>query len=223
VAGTGLPFGVVPAGTGNDIAAELRVPVAPLAAADAVVAALRAGTSRQVDLARVTGPGGTQRWYGGVLAAGFDAIVNERANRMRWPRGDRKYDLALFAELVRLRSRAYEMHLDGTAHRFTGILVAVGNTASYGGGFRICPDADPTDGLLDVVVGLAMSRTTLVRLRPRAYRGTHVYHPLVSAYRAREIRLAAADIVAYADGERCLPLPATITAIPGGLRLLATG
>ena len=90
-----------------------------------------------------------------VLAAGFDAIVNERANRMRWPRGPRRYDLAILvgagpaaaaalhaatwtASGVETRRRAGR----GRQHR-----------ASYGGGMRICPDADPTDGLLDVVVG----------------------------------------------------------------------
>lgn len=220
LAGTGVPFGVVPAGTGNDLAVGLGSPAAPLAAADALATALRAGSHRAVDLARVTGADGGQRWYAGVLAAGFDAIVNERANRLRWPSGDRRYDLAIFLELVRLRPRAYLLHLDGQPHRFDGVLVAVGNLASYGGGIRICPDADPTDGLLDVVVGARMSRTTLVRLRPRAYRGTHVDHPLVRSYRAREVRLAADGIVTYADGERCAPLPATITVVPGALTVL---
>jgi diacylglycerol kinase (ATP) len=220
LAGTGVPFGVVPAGTGNDLAAGLGFPPAPLAAADAVVAALRAGTTRPVDLVQVTGEDGTRRWYGGVLAAGFDAIVNEHANRLRWPRGDRRYDLAIFLELVRLRPRAYQMRLDGVEHRFTGVLVAVGNLASYGGGIRICPEADPTDGLLDVVVGGPMSRTTLARLRPRAYRGTHVQHRLVSSYRAREVRLACPGITTYADGERCVELPATLTAVPGALSVL---
>src|SRR5690606_8060258 len=222
VAGTSVPFGVVPLGTGNDIAAGFGLPRDPLAAAAALATALRTQRSRPVDLARVTRPGGTERWYGGVLAAGFDAIVNERANRMRWPRGDRRYDLAILAELARLRPRGYRLQLDGEAHEFEAVLVAVGNTVSYGGGIRICPRADPTDGLLDVVVGLAMSRTMLIRLRPAAKRGNHLRHKLVRAYQAREVRLACEGITAYADGERCGPLPITITAVPGALRVLAT-
>lgn len=220
LAGTGVPFGVVPAGTGNDIATGFGFPSTPLAAADAVATALRGGTSRRLDLVRATGPDGGLRWYGGVLAAGFDAIVNARANRIRWPKGDRRYDLAIFLELVRLRPRDYLMHLDGVPHRFAGVLVAVGNTASYGGGIRICPHADPADGLLDVVIGGPMSRTTLVRLRPRAYRGTHLQHRLVTSYRAREVRLDSAGITTYADGERCVPLPATFTVVPGALAVL---
>jgi diacylglycerol kinase (ATP) len=220
LAGTGVPLGVVPAGTGNDMAAGFGFPPQPLAAATAGAAALRAGARHQVDLVRVAGEDGTRRWYGGVLAAGFDAIVNARANRMRWPRGDRRYDLAMFLELARLRPRAYQMRLDGVEHRFDGVLVAVGNIASYAGGIRICPTADPTDGLLDVLVGGPMSRTTLTRLRPRAYRGTHVRHPLVTTYRAREVRLACEGITSFADGEPCVRLPATFTAVPGALAVL---
>jgi diacylglycerol kinase (ATP) len=220
-AGSGVPLAVVPAGTGNDFAAALGTPVDPLRAADEVVAALRTGSARPVDLARVRTADATTRWFGAVLAAGFDAVVNERANRMRWPRGDRRYDVAIFLELVRLRARRYRLVLDGVAHEPEAVLVAVGNTPAYGGGIRICPDADPTDGLLDVVVGHRMSRLTLARLRGWAYRGVHVRHRLVDAYRAGTVELDAEDITTYADGERCLPLPVTITCERGALWVLS--
>lgn len=222
VAGSDIPLGVVPMGTGNDLASGFGLPRSPLPAAEAVAEALRTGVHRTVDLARVSGVDGRTRWFGGVLAAGFDAIVNERANRMRWPRGDRRYDVAIFLELVKLRPREYVLTLDGVEHRFNGVLVAVGNTATYGGGIRICPEADPTDGALDVVVGADMSRATLTRLRPMAYRGTHLQHPKVRGFRASEIRLECEGITTYADGERCAPLPVTITAVPGALKVLAT-
>ena len=220
-AGSGVPFAVVPAGTGNDFAVALGIPADPLRAAEQVAAALATGATVPVDLARVRGADGTTRWYGAVLGAGFDAVVNERANRMRWPRGDRRYDLAIFRELVGLRARRYRLVLDGVEQHPQAILVAVGNTGSYGGGIRICPDADPTDGLLDVVVGHAMSRLTAVRMRGWAYRGVHVHHRLVEAHRARTVELDAEGIVTYADGERCLPLPVTITCEPGALRVLS--
>jgi diacylglycerol kinase (ATP) len=220
VAATGVPFGAVPAGTGNDLAVQLGVPADPLAAAAAVAAAVRDGRTRAVDLARMTSPGRPPRWFGAVLAAGFDAIVNEKANAMRWPRGPRRYDLAIMLELARLRPRRYTLRFDGAERTTDAVLVAVGNTASYGGGMRICPAADPTDGLLDVVVGGAMDRRTLMRLKPSVYRGTHVDHPLVTSYRARTVELACDAIVGYADGERSYPLPLTVTADPGALLLL---
>ena len=107
-------FGVVPAGTGNDFAACCGVPEDPLEAAAAIAAALRDERHRPVDLARATGTGGGSRWFGVVLAAGFDAIVNERANRMRRPRGPRRYDLAILLEIARLRPRIYALEIDGT-------------------------------------------------------------------------------------------------------------
>jgi diacylglycerol kinase (ATP) len=220
VAGTRVGFGVVPAGTGNDFAAGTGVPTDPLTAASAIADAVRAGRSTAVDLARVTTARGEVRWFGAVLAAGFDAVVNERANRMRWPRGPRRYDVAIVLEMARLRSRRYSLVLDGVDHGFTGVLVAVGNCRSYGGGLLICPDADPADGLLDVVVAASLGRGALIRLKPRLRRGTHLSDPRVAGYTAREVRIEAADIVAYADGERIAALPLLVSCIPGAVRLL---
>ncbi|MFD0525051.1 diacylglycerol/lipid kinase family protein [Paractinoplanes durhamensis] len=212
-------FGVVPAGTGNDFAAGTGVPADPLAAASAIADALLAGRHRPIDLARAVGTDGEPRWFGAVLAAGFDAIVNERANRMRWPRGPRRYDLAIVLEMVTVRPRVYALELDGADHGFEGTLVAIGNCPSYGGGLRIVPDADPADGLLDVLIAAPLSRWAMTRLKP-ACGEAHVTDPLVRTFRAKQVRLHADDIIAYADGERIGPLPMEITCVPGALRLL---
>ncbi|WP_426504243.1 diacylglycerol kinase [Dactylosporangium sp. McL0621] len=219
VAGTGVPFGIVPAGTGNDFAVRLGVPPSPVAAAGSVADALRDGRVRAIDLARLEGGDGTSVWFGAVLAAGFDAFVNERANRMRWPKGPQRYNRAIVEELLALRPRRYTMKLDGAESVFESVLVAIGNTESYGGGFRIAPGADPTDGLLDVVVAEPLGRLTLMRLRPKVLKGTHVRDRRVSTHRARVVELDGAGITAYADGERICPLPVTITCVPGALRL----
>ncbi|WP_144127465.1 YegS/Rv2252/BmrU family lipid kinase [Catellatospora sichuanensis] len=221
VAGTSVPLGVIPAGTGNDFATSAGLPADLYAAADAIAAALREGRTRALDLARITCLDGTVRWYGAVLAAGFDAIVNERGNRMRWPRGPIRYDLAVLLELVRLRPRRYTVTVDGQTSVLDAVLLAVGNTAAYGGGMRICPDADATDGLLDMVWAEPVSRATLIRIKPRVYQGTHITHPKVRSLRAREITLAAEGIVCYADGERIGPLPVTVTAVPQAVHLLS--
>jgi diacylglycerol kinase (ATP) len=220
VAATPVRFGVVPAGTGNDLAGCTGVPADPLAAAEGIAAALRAGRDRPIDLARAVGADGSVRWFGAVLACGFDALVNERANRMRRPRGPRRYDLAVALELARLRPRRYALRLDGVDAGLAGVLVAVGNCASYGGGMRICPAADPADGLLDVLVAASLGRAALVRLSARVRRGTHVRDGRVAAYTAREVVVDAPGIVGYADGERLGPLPLTVTCVPGALRLL---
>jgi diacylglycerol kinase (ATP) len=213
-------LGVVPAGTGNDFAACTGVPLEPMAAATAISDALREGRHVPLDLARAVGTDGEVRWYGAVLAAGFDAIVNERANRLRWPRGPRRYDVAVLLEMAWVRPRLYGLELDGTDRSFEGTLVAVGNCASYGGGMRIVPDADPSDGLLDVIVAAPLGRLALARLKPRLRHGTHVTDPRVTVYRARQVRLHSDGITGYADGERIGELPLEVTCAPGAVRLL---
>jgi diacylglycerol kinase (ATP) len=220
LAGTDIPLGFIPAGTGNDMANTFGAPPDPVDAADAAAAALLAGATRRIDLARLTGPDGERCWWSGVLAAGFDSAVNERANRMRWPAGPRRYDLALVAETLRLAPRTFRLTLDGEEQLIPATLVAVGNIPVYGGGMRICPDADPSDGILDVTVVGPMGRWELLRVSPRVYEGTHVKHPAVRTYRAKRIRLVCAGVVAYADGERLSPLPVTVECEPGALSVL---
>jgi diacylglycerol kinase (ATP) len=217
VAGTGTPLAVVPAGTGNDLALALGVPNDPADAARAAAEDLADGTARAVDLGRTAG-----RWWSTVLCSGFDSLVSDRANRMRWPRGRRRYDVAILAELARLRPREVTVTLDGEATTVPVTLVAVGNTFSYGGAMRICPAADPCDGAFDVTVVGPMSRLELVRTRPRLTAGTHVQHPAVSVHRATRVELAAPGITAYADGEPIAPLPVTAECVAGALRVVGT-
>lgn len=220
LAGSGVPLGVLPAGTGNDLALALGVPPDPVAAARAAVDDLARGAVTRLDLAR-TG----DRWWATVLCCGFDSVVSDRVNRLRWPRGPRRYDLAIAVELARLRPRAVRLVLDGVATLHEVTLVAVGNTPCYGGGLRICPTADPTDGLLDVTVIGPVTRLDLVRTRPRLAAGTHVEHPAVSVHRARTVRVegagpSAAALTTWADGEPVGGLPAETVVVPGALAVV---
>jgi diacylglycerol kinase (ATP) len=217
VAGTAVPLAIVPAGTGNDMAAVLDVPTD----LPALGAALAAGTYSEVDAGLVVdGAGDPGRWWLGVLCAGFDSAVNERANRMRWPRGPRRYDLAILAELSALRPRPMVLTLDGVARELEVTLVAVGNGPQYGGGKRISPAARMDDGLFDVTVVAPVSRRTLVRLTPALSTGRHVEHPAVEVIRARTVELAAPGLIAYADGERIAPLPVTTRCEPAAVRIV---
>jgi len=217
VAGTSTPLAPVPAGTGNDLVLALGVPRDPVAAARAAAEDLKAGTTRTVDLGR-TG----NRWWATVLCCGFDSAVTDRANRLRWPRGRRRYDVAVLAELARLRPRELTLVLDGESQTLPITMVAVGNTAWYGGGMRICPGADPADGLFDVTVVGAISRLELMRTKPRLTSGTHVDHPAVSVFRASRVELSSPGVTTYADGEPVAPLPAVAECVPGALSLLGT-
>ncbi|MET9455889.1 diacylglycerol kinase [Streptomyces canus] len=217
VAGSRTPFGLVAVGTGNDFARTLGLPVRDPAAAGRLIAdALKEGRVHDTDLGRVG-----DHWFATVLASGFDSRVNDRGNRMRWPAGRLKYDLAMLAELAAFRPVPYRITLDdGRVREVEATLVAVGNGSSYGGGMRICPGADLTDGLFDITVVGDCSRTTLLRVFPSVYRGTHVDRPKVTVLRAARVEIAAEDVTGYADGEPLGPLPLSARCVRGAVSVV---
>lgn len=217
LAGTDIPVGIVAAGTGNDHARAFGIPTHPEAAADLIVD----GWTETIDLGRITDSDGASKWFGTVAATGFDSLVTDRANRMRWPHGRLRYYLAMLAELSQLRLLPFRLVLDGTTEIDADItLAAFGNTRSYGGGMRICPAADYTDGLLDITMVHSASRTKLVRLFPTVMKGTHVDLDEVSTARARSIHVECPGINVYADGDFACALPAEISAVPEALQIL---
>ncbi|GAA6526848.1 diacylglycerol kinase [Intrasporangium sp. DVR] len=217
VAGTGTPMGVVAAGTGNDFARNLGLPVRDAARA---VEIITGGAVRAIDAGRVTGPGGESKWFAGVLGAGFDAVVTARAARMHWPRGQMRYNLAVLRELPVFKPIPYAIVLDERRIETSAMLVAVANTTSFGGGMRVCPDADPTDGLFDVLVVRAISVPAFLRVFPSVYSGAHVSHDAVEIHRAARVRLEAPSIRSQADGEAFTELPLDIAIAPRALRVL---
>ncbi|HEX6954639.1 MAG TPA: diacylglycerol kinase family protein [Agromyces sp.] len=220
VARTGVPLGIVAAGTGNDLARALGLPHDdPDAAIDALVEAL-ARPPQSIDLGLVR-HGELSTWFACVLSAGFDAVVNERANRMTRPRGPSRYTLALLRELATFRPLRYRITLDGAVREQAAMLVSVANTPSLGGGMRIVPHADLSDGVLDVFIVHPLSRIGMLSVFPRVFAGEHVNHPAVEFAEARRVRIEGEGIVAYADGERLGALPVEVEAVQGALSVFA--
>lgn len=219
-AGTETVLAIVAAGTGNDIARALDLPVRDGKAAAAVIAS---GTVRTIDAGRHTDAHGASHWFAGVLGAGFDSVVNERANSWGWPRGRMRYNLAIARELPVFKPIPYVIEVDGVRHSTEAMLVAVGNGPSYGGGMLVCPDASFDDGLFDILVVHRISTIEFLKVFPKVFSGKHVGHPAVQILRGKEVRLEAAGIMSYADGERFAPLPMSCQNVSGALKVLVRG
>lgn len=219
VAETGIPFGVVPVGTGNDAARNIGMPLGdPAGSAQRILEALEHGP-QAVDAAKVAhGPHTT--WVFGTLSAGFDAAVNERANFMTWPNNQNKYTIAVVRELLSFRAPHYRVQVDGKDREFEAMLVAVANHTSVGGGMKITPDALMDDGLFDMLVVDRISKARFLRVFPKVFRGEHTELPEVHIERVRRVRIEADGVVAYADGERVGPLPVELDVVPGAVQLL---
>jgi diacylglycerol kinase (ATP) len=214
VAGTEVVLGIVPQGTGNDFARALGLLDGSLD--DHVTRALRPGVG--VDAMRTN-----HGWVASVATMGFSGDVTARANGLRWPHGAHRYTAATLLQLPRLRSLLATVEVDDVVHGADTTMLSVGNTAYFGGGMRICPDATPTDGLLQVVVIGPVGRSTFLRVFPRVFRGGHVRHRDVRVHTGRRVTVAARDggpvEVMWADGDVLGPLPVTCEAVPGAVRV----
>jgi len=220
VAGTDSALAVIPAGTGNDFARLLGIPFKdPLAA----TRLLQNPVKRQLDTVRVTTPQ-NKRFYVNVAGAGFDSEVNAYANKMHVIKGKAKYVFATFALLPGFKAGQFHVVIDGEEHELPGMLIAVGNGVSYGGGMKVCPAAVPDDGLIDLCVIGDISKPDFIKTFPKVFKGTHVEHPKVTVLRAKSVTISAErTLQVFADGEHVGTLPASFTVVPGSLAVVVPG
>jgi len=207
-----ISLGVIPCGTGNDFARSIDIYGLSLNQQLELIAQTK---SRSIDLGRV---GST--WFVAILSTGFDALVNDRANAMQWPKGRMRYNIAMIEKIIALRAHSYRIRLDGELVDVQATLVTVANGPSYGGGMKVCPDATLTDGLFDVMVLGKVSRTELLKVFPKVYSGRHVGHPAVTFYRCREIEIIGSGS-SFADGEPISTLPVSAECVSNALKVWA--
>jgi diacylglycerol kinase (ATP) len=214
--GTGAALAILPSGTADDFASSIGI-----RKLDAAVRAIADANIVPIDVVRVTA-GATTRHYVALAGCGFDSEVNEAANAMRIKLGGTgTYVAALVKTLSRFTPAAFRIELDDEVVEGPHMLVVVGNSISYGGGMKVTPDASIVDGVLDVCLLRAMSKTAFVRAFPRVFRGTHVSHPAVRMARARRVKIEAdRRVMVYADGERVGPAPAVFEVLPGALPVI---
>ena len=217
LAGTACALGVVPLGTGNDLAGTLGVP----SDLEAATRRALAGRVRALDLLRVG-----ERVSVSYAGVGFDSEVTRFANEeVKRLRGPLVYLYAVLHTLATFRPPAMRVDHDGGSFSGRAMFAVVANLPRFGGGMRIAPEALPDDGWLDLVIVRELSRLRLLAVFPKVYRGTHVRHPAVQIVRTRRAEITLdREMTMYGGGEPMATQPAgepyTIEVMPGALRVV---
>jgi diacylglycerol kinase (ATP) len=219
VVNSNIPVGLIAAGTGNDSARALGLPIHNVVEGVAALVS-KIGKTRKVDL--IESKSNDRTFYSfGAVSAGFDALCNARANKWKWITGPIKYRFAMYRELAAFKPIPYRAVVDGVERVFEAILCTVSNSPSYGGGLLITPEAKVDDGKLDLFILNAISRLELIKIFPTVYYGGHVGHPAVEIMRVESIELHSPGMPAYSDGEHVGAAPVTCVVSPKSLNVLA--
>lgn len=218
-----VAVGLVQAGRGSDFGRSIGVPSDVEAACDRLLA----GRTRTIDLGHVTYTAFSgkprARYFINAAGMGFDAEVAMRSNVA--PRvfgGTVPYLSSLLTTLVTYRNKRLSVRVDkGEARQARANSIVIANGQYFGGGMKIAPDAELSDGLFDVATLGDLGKIDLVRNVPRVYDGSHITHPKVDVLRAYQVEINSPDrLLLQADGEVLGTAPARFTVIPGAIRLI---
>ncbi len=216
---TGLPLGLIPAGSGNDQVRELGIALNdPERAVFNISEAMQKPTG--VDVMWIE-TDYRSFWSLGSISAGFDALCAAKANTLTWPKGPNSYVAAMLLELPKFRPIQYRLVADGVERNFAAMLCGVANVKNFGGGMKISPTSEITDGELEVFILHEVSRAKLLQIFPKVYSGEHVKYPEVEIFKAKQVRVENKGFPISCDGEIIGPAPFSATMTPGGLSLLS--
>lgn len=219
LAGSECALGLIPLGSGNDLATVLGAPRDPAAATE--IALTR--EPRQIDLGKVTGPAG-ERWFSIYCGVGFDSEVTRHANRVRLLRGPAIYAWAVVKTLFGFRPPVLRIEHDGGLFHEAGMFVTVANGPTFGGGMRIAPEARLDDGHFDLVLVRRLPKWKLLQVFPKVYSGRHVGHPQIEILRTRRAHIVLdREMEMYGDGEAMIPVGpegVTVEMVPSRLRVI---
>lgn len=212
---------VIPRGTGTDFVRHFRIPTK---LEEAVGVALT-GAVRPVDAGRVSYRSwdgeDASSYFANAASAGMSGAVAQRANSSSKALGGKASFLyATLAVFARWHPSEMEVEVDG--ERRAGLMydAIVANCRYLGGGMAMTPEAEPDDGLLDVLLIGDITRRDLALTLPKVYRGTHLPHPKAEALRGRRVAVRSkTPLPVELDGEQPGTTPATFEAVPGALRL----
>lgn len=208
-------LGVMPIGSGNDFAGSLGIPLDLGEAAQR----LARGVVRRIDLGRVN-----ERWFDNNVGLAFEAMIGIEAHRITWLRGQPQYLIAVFRAMASYPFPVVDIYKDdGDRLAKQVLMISVGNNRRNGGGFLVNPDAVPDDGLLDLCIVDALPRLEILRLLPKAMKGSHHGEPAVELTRSTRLVVESAiPLPLHADGEILEndSLRVEITVEPGRLEVV---
>ena len=212
---------VVPRGTGWDFSRTFGI---PRKIDDAVQIALQ-GDVRTIDLGRASyrawdGSDATA-WFANVASAGMSGAIAKRANETTKALGGKaSYLWATFAVFSGWEATEIEVAVDGERRAGPMFDVVVANGRFFGGGLEICPEAEPDDGLFDVLTIGDVTKRDLVQTMPKMYRGTHLPHPKAELLRGSSVTVTSeTPLPIELDGEQPGTTPVTFEVTAGALRL----
>ena len=217
----GPELAILPFGTGRDTIRTYGIPKrAPRA-----LELLRGGRTRTIDLGRATfrtADGEGSRWYINIGSCGLTGAVAERAERTsKRLGGTPSFLFATVATFAAWRNVSFRVQVDDEPPlELVANNVICANGRAFGGGIRICPQAEPDDGLLDVLVWGDVGKLDLALNLPRLYRGTHLGHRKVTVLRAKRVHVEPErPLPLELDGELPGTTPATFEIAAQALRL----
>jgi diacylglycerol kinase (ATP) len=216
----GVTLAILPAGTGNDLAATLAIPEDPAEA----VAVLRQNRVRTLDVVRVRSEGTGERFFINVATGGMGAEVSSAADgemKKRW--GKLSYLRSSLEVAREYEAKEITLTLDGAERKLRAVNLAIGNCRYAGSGWLAAPRANPEDGLLDLVVIEDVGVQEVLKVAPTVLADSD-YLDKEGIYftRAKEIRVEASpgSLEFTVDGEVIGDEPAVFAVIPQALKVI---
>jgi len=217
---------VIPRGTGADFVRTFGI---PSRLEDAVRVALE-GRTRTIDLGRAAYRSWSgedeESYFANIASAGMSGAVAKRTNEAtRAPLGGKAaYLWSTVTVFARWRNSEVRVAVDGEVRAGPMFDVIVANGRSFAGGMKICPEAEPDDGLFDVLLIGDVSKLDLARTMPKIYRGTHLPHPKAELLRGTVVQVESADpLPVELDGEQPGTTPVRFDVVPRALKLRVPG
>jgi diacylglycerol kinase (ATP) len=217
----GVEVAVIARGTGWDFARSLGLPHR----LDEAVRVALEGKTRTIDLGRATyraWSGGEGRsWFANVGSVGMSGAIAQRANDTTKALGGKvSYVWATFAVFARWSNSEVELVVDDERRRARMHDVIVANGAYIAGGMKICPEAEPDDGVFDVLTIGDLTKGDLLFTLPKTFRGTHLPHPKAELLRGTHVSVEAAEpLPVELDGEQPGTTPARFELVRDALRV----